>query len=377
MYFQLAFLVTLVVCCKAVMRFPLHKKSDREFVAGILARGMKGQVSEAKLSDDGGSVVINDYENAQYFGEIYLGTPSQKFEVIFDTGSSDLWVASKNCDSSCGRHAEYDSSKSLTYVANGTTFDITYGSGPVSGYQSVDVCTVAGLRIQSQMFAEVTDASGLGAAYKAGKFDGILGLAFPILSVNKVPTVFENMVSQGLVEDSVFAFYLGKDDGEDGELMFGGVDSTKYTGSFNYVPLKAATYWEIVLDQVTVDGTTYITGGANAIVDSGTSLLTGPTTAVKEIARKLGAFPFIAGEYLIGCNYDTLPNLEFTINGNTYTLTPKEYLIPDGDICLLAMMGLDVPRPNGPLWILGDVFMRKYYTVFDYGNKQVGFALAA
>ena len=117
-----------------------------------------------------------DYENSQYYGEVALGTPEQVFNVIFDTGSSDLWVASSKCDSSCGRHAKYDSSKSTTYIANGTSFDIMYGSGPVSGFQSIDILDMGGLKISKQMFAEVTDAAGLGAAYKLGKFDGILGM---------------------------------------------------------------------------------------------------------------------------------------------------------------------------------------------------------
>ena len=124
-------------------------------------------------------MVINDYENSQYYGAISLGTPPQDFNVIFDTGSSDLWVlkphlnlierlthncyyqvASVNCDDSCGRHAEYNSTASSTYVANGTSFDIMYGSGPVSGYQSVDVLDMGGLMVPSQEFAEVTNAAG-------------------------------------------------------------------------------------------------------------------------------------------------------------------------------------------------------------------------
>ena len=149
----------------------------------------------ADLKSDG-SIVINDYENSQYYGEVSLGTPEQKFNVIFDTGSADLWVASSQCGSSCGKHAKYYSSKSSTYVANGTSFDIMYGSGPVSGFQSIDTLDMGGLIVQNQMFAEVVDAAGLGAAYKLGKFDGILGMAFPILSVNSVPTPFENIVEQ-------------------------------------------------------------------------------------------------------------------------------------------------------------------------------------
>jgi hypothetical protein len=360
----------------SVIRFPMQKRSDREFVAGILARAMKGQGMAYKVSDNG-NIVINDYENSQYYGAISLGTPEQKFDVIFDTGSSDLWVAGSKCDSSCGRHAKFDSSKSSSYVANGTVFHIEYGSGPVSGYESADTCSAGGLAIQNQIFAEVTDASGLGAAFQMGKFDGILGLAFPILSVNKVPTVFQNMVSQGLVKEAQFAFYLGNAESDLGELTLGGTDPNHYTGSFTWVPLKAATYWEITLGEMNAGGVGYVpAGGQNAIVDSGTSILTGPADIVKSLATAIGGKEIIAGEYLISCNTRKLPNFDFVINGNTYTLTPEDYLIPDGNVCLLGIMGMDIPAPTGPLWILGDVFMRKYYTVFDVANTRVGFALA-
>jgi hypothetical protein len=321
--------------------------------------------------------VINDYANSQYFGEISLGTPPQKFEVIFDTGSSDLWVASSKCDSSCGRHAKYNSAKSSSYVANGTAFDIMYGSGPVSGFESVDTLQTGGITVASQEFAEVTDASGLGAAYKLGKFDGILGLAFPVLSVNHVPTVFENMITQKLVAEGLFSFYLGKEDGAKGELLMGGVDPNYFSGDITYVPLKAATYWEINLDGFQFGSTNFIpSGGQNSIVDSGTSILTGPSDVVKQIAESIGAKELVPNEYMVDCNAKNLPNMDFTINGNVYTLTPADYLIPDGEMCLFGMMGLDIPKPTGPLWILGDVFMRKYYTVFDVSNKRVGFALA-
>jgi len=376
-YFVQAFIMVLLLdSAAAVMRCPLAKISDAEFVGQIKARAARGQKTSYKVAKDG-SIVINDYENSQYYGAINLGTPEQKFNVIFDTGSSDLWVASSQCDDSCGRHAKYDSSKSTTFVVNGTAFDIEYGSGPVSGFESSDVLNMGGLIVQNQIFAEVTNAAGLGAAYKLGKFDGILGLAFPVLSVNHVPTAFENVVNQGLVEDALFSFYLGNSAKDFGELLLGGVNTKKYTGDITWVPLKAATYWEINLSQLTVDGTSFIAeGGVNAIVDSGTSILTGPSEAVKEIAAKLGAKEIIEGEYMLKCSYDTLPNLDFTIDGNVYSLTPTDYLIPDGDLCLLGLMALDIPAPTGPLWILGDVFMRKYYTVWDVTNKKIGFALA-
>ena len=341
----------------------------------ILSRAATGKNPSFYRTSEG-SIVINDYENSQYYGEIELGTPSQKFNVIFDTGSADLWVASSNCDSSCGRtHSKYDSSKSKTYVANGTVFDIEYGSGPVSGYDSNDRVALGGLVVKDQVFAEVTDASGLGVAYKLGKFDGILGMAYSSISVNKNPTIFEAAYNQGLVSSKTFAFYLGNSDSDYGELVLGGYDEAHFTGEITWVPLIAETYWEILLEGVTVDSTSYESSGVKAIVDTGTSLLTGPSATVKAIADQIGAKSLSNGEYLVSCSAD-LPDLDFVINGNTYTLTSADYLIPDGDICILGLMGLDIDAPTGPLWILGDIFIRKYYSIFDEANNRVGFALA-
>jgi len=375
MMLKTVMLLTALAVSSAVLKFPLNKIPDHEFVQSVVARAAEGRKASFALKGDG-SIVINDYQNSQYYGEISLGKPQQKFDVIFDTGSSDLWVASSKCDSSCGRHSKYYSTRSSTYAANGTEFKILYGSGPVSGFQSVETLGVGGLQVLKQEFAEVTDASGLGAAYKLGKFDGILGMAFGVLSVNSVTTPFDNLVSQGLVDTAQFAFYLGNSPTDKGELVLGGADSAHYTGSISWISLLSATYWEINLSGFVVGSTDYASGGAKAIVDSGTSVLSGPSDVVAKIAASIGAKEIIAGEYLVACKYDTLPNFVFTIGGGEYTLTPEDYLIPDGELCLLGLLGLDIPSPTGPLFILGDVFMRKYYTVFDSANSRVGFALA-
>lgn len=369
-------MLAVVAVSSGYVTFPMKKVSDKEFVAGILGRAQQGKRLSYKTTATG-SIVINDYQNSQYYGEIALGTPDQKFNVIFDTGSSDLWVASSQCDDSCGRHAKYDSSKSSTYIANGTSFDIEYGSGPVSGFQSIDNMNMGELIVNKQEFAEVTDAQGLGAAYKLGKFDGILGMAFPILSVNGVPTAFENVYNQGLVDENLFAFYLGNSARDKGELTLGGMNKDHYTGDITWVNLLSPTYWEIAMKDVLVDGKSYADTSDDymkAIVDTGTSIMTGPSEQVKAIADSLNAKEIIEGEYFVKC--DVTANIDFVIDGNTYTLTPEDYLIPDGDMCLLGLMALDIPKPTGPLWILGDVFIRKYYSVFDVANERVGLALA-
>jgi hypothetical protein len=323
-------------------------------------------------------VVIHDYGNAQYYGPVSVGTPPQSFQVVYDTGSSNLWVPSTVCKPflNCYEHAKYDHSKSSTYQKNGTVFKILYGSGPVSGFLSDDDIQVGDVAVKQQRFAEITEVSGLGAAFAIGHFDGILGLAFQSISVMHIPTVFQNMLQQGVIKDAVFAFYLSDGTGSVGELDIGGADPAHYTGAIDYVPLADATYWEIDLDGITAGGQSATTA-KRAIVDSGTSLIAGPSADVAALAKSLGAVPFFLQkmEYTLPCrSIPNLPDIVITLGKQSYTLTPQEYIINSGVICILGIIGLDVPPPMGPLWILGDTFIRKYYTVFDYDKKRVGFA---
>merc|ERR1711897_19211 len=170
--------------------------------------------------------------------------------------------------------------------------------------------------------------------------------------------VFENAIDQNVVQQPIFSFYLGD--------------------NVTYVKLDKATYWQIKMDSVTAGDDLVITGddGISAIVDSGTSLMTGPKADVAKIARSIGAKPNIMGEYTINCDdIDDVPDIVFTIDNKPYTIPGKSAIIQSQGTCLFAFMGLDFPPP-GPQWILGDVFMREYYTVFNYLDQSIGFAPA-
>lgn len=379
-------------------RVTLHKKSNDEMINAHLTRerdalkevlhlGQPAESSdsrqlrgEAASLKKGESESIKDYANAQYYGVVSIGSPPQSFQVIFDTGSSNLWVPKVGCKHCglpfIGKKSKYDHQTSSSYIEDGAEFNIMYGSGSVSGFFSKDSVTIADdIIIEGQRFAEIEDAGGLGVAYSLGKFDGILGLGFTSISIDGAPTVFENAIKQNKVDQPVFSFFLG--DNAPGELTFGGYDSSKFEGDLTYVKLDAATYWQITMDKISAgDFEKTSDDKITAIVDSGTSLLAGPKKDIAKIAAAVGAKPNIVGEYTIDCKtLDDIPDVTFTIGGVDYTIPGKKTVIQAQGTCLFAFMGIDFPPP-GPQWILGDVFMREYYTVFNYNDKTIGFAKA-
>lgn len=355
---------------------------DRRAPLTLMQRLKLPRTVSLSVSPTGGvdSIVINDFEDAQYYGTVSIGTPAQDVRVVYDTGSSNLW-ASDIKPGLLSSHKYYDHSKSSTYVANGSTFNIRYGSGPVSGFYSKDTIALGDISIPEYTFAEVNNTKGLGPAFSIGHFDGICGMGWDDISVDHVETPLRALVRSGKLPEPVFAFYLGSG-GAKGELVLGGVDPNHYTGDFAYTPVIDSApgkvgYWALTMDDFKVNGQS-VTSTRKAIVDSGTSLLAVPTADMAKIAQLVGAkkvlpFPPFNKEYTVDCNSPG-PDLDIVIGGNTYTLKKEDYIIKDETICLFGMTGLDVPAPAGPLYILGDVFMRAHYVKFDVGNKRLGFA---
>ncbi|GCB67925.1 hypothetical protein scyTo_0015175 [Scyliorhinus torazame] len=331
--------IILALCClhlsECLTRIPLKKhKSIKQTMKekGILSYFWEhhkmdmvqlGQAQECSAIQRSTEPLLN-YMDAQYGGEIFIGTPPQNFTVVFDTGSSNLWVPSAYCYSrACKDHDKFIPDKSSTYTRDGRPFSIHYGTGSLTGIIGIDTVMVEGISVANQKFGEsVTEP---GTAFLYSPFDGILGLAYPSIAAADATPVFDNMMTQGLLDLPLFSVYLSRNPNDEvgSEIIFGGFDTSHFTGELHWIPVTAQSYWQIQLD--------------------------------------------------------SMPDVTFTIGGVEYVLPPQAYTLQEQDewgrvYCSSGFQGMDLPPPAGPLWILGDVFIGYYYAVFDRGNNRVGLA---
>jgi len=311
-------------------------------------------------------VVIEDYHNTQYYGDIQIGTPAQTFSVVYDTGSSNLWVPDRQ--PTTGQKHIYHHKASSTYKKDGHEFHIAYGSGDVSGFLSSDKVTIGNFVLGNYTFAEIGTTTGLQPLYGQSPFDGICGMAFDSLAQG-MQAPMSALMSSGQVGQKVFAFYLGDD--ENGELTIGDISKSRFTGELSYVSLESRTYWQVELTGMTLGQTALPISATSAIIDSGTSLLIGPPSDIYEIQLVLKA-SISQGALVASCSdVESAGSFRIILGGQTFTLKAMDLVLAKSQgACLLGVSAMDL----GGMWILGDVFMRKYYTVFDWGQSRIGLA---
>nr|ABI26643.1 aspartic proteinase [Cucumis sativus] len=374
MFKVIAFLAIVALAASEMHRIPLQRQENFKLTKNNIQAAKvhlrnKYNVKSNLLGRSGTTEQLTQGQlTSEYYGTIGIGTPAQEFTVVFDSGSSNLWVPSAKCSSSDQACKNHNSAASSTYVPNGEQFSIQYGTGSLTGFLSTDTVTVNGLTIQSQTFAEATNEPG--STFVDSTFDGILGLAYETISQDNVVPPFYNMVSQSLVSNPVFSVYFGRSKAanNNGEVIFGGSDSTVYQGPINYVPVTQQGYWQFTMDGVYVNGQQVISS-AQAIADTGTSLLAAPTSAFYTLNEAIGA-TYQEGDYFVDCSsVSSLPNIQFSIGGINYSLPPSAYIVEIEGECMSATTAMDQEQ-----WILGDVFLGSYYTEFDLGNNRVGFA---
>ena len=340
-----------------------------------------GKVKEYKLP-------LIDINNSQYVGRIQVGSPKsgspqQEFDVIFDTGSSNLWLNSDQCPSEgCLLHRRFHPRASKTYKKLPVEMSVQFGTGSIEGFLAQDTFTLGPVRVHDQTFGQIKKSTG--SVFVTGKFDGILGLSFPSLSAHAYTPVFDSIIKQKLLSNNMFSFYYSLLPKQNSAIMLGEPLKSMYQGEMQWIGVSKPFYWEVNLIDIEYDGKS--TGACHnppckAVVDTGTSLLTGPSAFTTKMIRSMGVDR--------GCtNMENLKTLTYILSDEhgeyRFDVEPEFFVLKSQAkranglprFCRAGLMALDVPKPRGPLFILGDVFMRKFYTVFDRDNQRIGLARA-
>jgi len=258
---------------------------------------------------------------------------------------------------------------------------ITYGKGEIVGEKLRDEfcfgCDRENVCLDNQEFlATVTEQDE-----SANQFDGIVGMGYDALANSKSVTPFTNLIRSKSCDEKLFSFWLHRDrNGKPGgELTLCGYDSHYFVGAITWVPVSVRKYWQIDVEALRVNSLAQA-WNFQAIIDTGTSLIVGPYSEVEQLNTRIGAKPLtdnkgqLTGLYTMECGRKSRPPVAFVIKGREFTLTEDEYVIRANDNKCYSAFSHGFS--NNALWILGDAFLGKYYSIYDVGLNRVGLALA-
>eukprot|EP00933_Yihiella_yeosuensis_P004589 TRINITY_DN108963_c0_g1_i1.p1 TRINITY_DN108963_c0_g1~~TRINITY_DN108963_c0_g1_i1.p1 ORF type:complete len:494 (+),score=87.41 TRINITY_DN108963_c0_g1_i1:72-1553(+) len=400
---------------------PSKKNSDEASSNPIHSIPLKKQYVPVQKN---GKVVA--YKTA-YFGEVYLGNPdTQPFTVVFDTGSGHLILPSASCSSeSCIKHRQYNRTASTSAVDiefDGTPLPpdaverdqvaIAFGTGEVLGEFVQEVVCLGAEPVKGEARKESSNCVNMRVVlaskmtddpFSQFDFDGVLGLGLTALTLSPEFSLFGQMLAQHPQMQPRFSVFLARKDGDvpGSMISFGGHEPSLAETEIQWVPVAMAElgYWQVQLKNVKVAGQELpdcSDGSCRAILDTGTSLLGVPRQAVRGLHRMLArALPEDQSSNPdIDCRSQPGSDLEFEIGEFAVSLQPEDYsrpqpfnmTIPNEDksalnkwrlVCRSLLLPVDMAAPLGPkVFIWGEPFLRRYYTVYDLANKRIGFARA-
>mmetsp|Transcript_54532 Transcript_54532/g.145547 ORF Transcript_54532/g.145547 Transcript_54532/m.145547 type:complete len:432 (-) Transcript_54532:208-1503(-) len=348
-------------------------------VRRTLTRSRRAARRRSGSSDDSQAT-----QASEYYGKIMVGTPPQEFVVVFDTGSGNLLLPSTKCkDDACTTHKRFDPSASKTAVniafaekpdaavkkgGDRDVVTITFGTGEVTGVFVKDRICVGDICTHGDFVAAESESD---EPFSLVAFDGIFGLGLPQMSEAPHFDILDCMIRDKVLEKNMFAVFFGANDPEPSEITFGDYRQDRLASHIFWVPVTNPGYWQVAMEDITLgnERQSLCTGSCQVAVDTGTSLMAGPTEIVDTLTDRLDVHHNCS-------NFKQLPKLGFIVGNHILNLDADDYVDRDDRSCSIALMTLDIPPPKGPLFIFGDPFLRKYYTVYDRSNLKVGFGLA-
>lgn len=339
----------------------------------------------------------------QYYGQVEVGTPPQKFTVIFDTGSGHLLVPSAQCESdACKMHKVFTAKNSSTAMPVGwadeplkraadendrDTKVINFASGDAVAQFTRDRICLGGSTLFCTVadFLEVTEESD--DPFKDAEWDGVLGLG---QSISDAPefNVFGVMAESATPKMSapLFAVYLGRHVSDDAEITFGSVRKERMATDFTWLDVSEEGYWQFQFSDFLIDGkptglcSKYGKRQCQGVLDTGSSLMMGPKGDLDQLLHLLS----FGNDTQKNCSADfKFPKLGFMIAGKPFEMDPNDYMdrskddyTPKGmELCWAHLMPIgDTGR--GPIMVFGMPFLRTFYTAYNMKDKKIGIALA-
>lgn len=314
--------------------------------------------------------------------------------MVYDTGSTNIWVEEVGCNSGACDNPKlhkYNHSASVSFKdpTTNTELSVKFGTGRVSGRMAQDDMHIGPFSVRGQTFAMMRNADGIPPG-----IEGILGLAFPKMSANNVKPFFSTVIDQKALPHNEFAFYFSQDKRSGNALLWGGVDKAFYEGDLEYFPIVDPYYWAVKLLHMKIGDEDMILAsdknegelsspreyrGSVAILDTGTTFITADKDHFPAVMAKLPVAECSA------VTKETHPDITITLENtkgkaHDFVLTNKQYMTPSNkerSKCSPAFMQINIPEEHGPGWVLGDIFLRYYFAVFDRGNGNVADAKVA
>lgn len=324
------------------------------------------------IARDSGNATAHDSASrpdAEYYVEMLVGTPGQNMNLLFDTGSSDLWLfgteVSGSVDPGQARWNE-SASSTATLVQNGT-WDISYADGSgASGTIYKDTISLAGISVNNQGVEYATNVSAMrsGGNILGPPTSGIVGFGFDSGNTASPAqnTVFSNMKAS--LDSALFTVDLKHR--ADGTFGFGYIDNSAYTGSIAYTDVNnTGAYWGMTASGYSVGNGTKVSTNMTGIADTGGSGMAVPSAPYKAYKKAIG------GD--VTCD-TVMPDFYFYIGDSKIKVAGEHLKTNDGN----GTCGLFLSN-GGSGALFGSAAMAGAYVVFDAGDNgpRIGWANSA
>ncbi|KAJ2897972.1 secreted aspartic proteinase [Zalerion maritima] len=328
-------------------------------------------------------VQLANRSDVAYYASIDIGSPPQQNFVQLDTGSFELWV-NPDCNSLrsngdmkfCEAVGSYDPALSSTATVLGETNTLRYGIGSADIEYVRDDITLSGST------STATQIKFGKATRTDDEFAGILGIGYGLNFTTDYPNFIDELHDQGIMRRKAFSVGLGSKSEEEGAILFGAVDTKKYSGSLAKLPIIPASdspdgvarYWvnmnSISLTPPSKKTRVYENTTSPVFLDTGATLTLLPQDLTDAIATDFGSDGLdVNGFYQVGCDlYDMEGTLNFAFDGVTIQIPYNEILRKQPTTPPKCYLGI---VPNDEFLLLGDTFMRSAYVTFDLQDDNV------